>query len=118
MTVVLMLLAGGLGGLCRYAVVLAVQRRVDPRHPLGTWVVNLAGAAGMGAVVATGPSEAVLSILGTGFLGGFTTFSTWMVESIGLSEGDRGSLALASVNLVGMAAAGLGAAAIAHGLVS
>lgn len=49
----------------------------------GTWLVNLAGAFALGLVVALAGqgqlAPATARVLGVGFLGGLTTFSTWMV---------------------------------------
>jgi fluoride exporter len=68
-------LAGSLGALARAAVGLLLGGR-------GTLAVNLAGAFGLGLL--WGAADALRSdwlvVAGTGFLGAFTTFSTWMVE--------------------------------------
>lgn len=113
---VLLLLAGGLGGLARYEVAGLVQRRSGSTRPWGTAVVNLCGAAALGLLVGLHGVGAVsggaVAVAGTGFLGGFTTFSTWMVESVRLTEeaGPAG-LRAALVNLAGMTVAGVLAAA-------
>lgn len=113
----LVLLVGGLGGLARYELGGAVQRRVDSTRPWGTAVVNLCGAGALGLLAGLHGAGVVgaaqLEVLGTGFLGGFTTFSTWMVESVRLSdEGGPAGLRAGLANLVGMALAGLAAAAV------
>jgi len=73
--------AGALGALARAAVSRAVQARW-PRSGAGTLVVNLLGATALGALFGAGVrvDGALLAIVGMGFLGAFTTFSTWMVE--------------------------------------
>jgi len=73
--------AGALGALARAAVSRAVQARW-PRRGAGTLVVNVLGAAALGAWLGAGArlDGALLAIVGTGFLGAFTTFSTWMAE--------------------------------------
>ena len=68
-----MTLAGSLGAYLRWQAAL----RIPPR---GTLFVNLTGAFAAGVVTGAGVSATVLLIVGTGFLGGYTTFSTWMVE--------------------------------------
>lgn len=114
MSTVLTILAGGLGALARYGLGGLVQRRTRSARPWGTATVNVTGAAVLGAVIAAdrvGHMNATdLYVLGTGFAGGFTTFSTWMVESVRLGEQPtvRG-LITATVNLVGMLSAGLAA---------
>lgn len=79
MTTFLMALAGGIGALARVEVGNALRRG---GHPMwATRAVNLVGAAALSAVVGQHWSPAATTIVGTGFLGGFTTFSTWMVEA-------------------------------------
>jgi len=77
---------GALGAFSRYRVSGVVQRRWKTLFPAGTLTVNLSGAlaAGILAGLATGRGlpDMVLAALGVGFLGGYTTFSTWMVETI------------------------------------
>ncbi|MBK9030237.1 MAG: CrcB family protein [Myxococcales bacterium] len=81
--------AGGLGSLGRYAVASALAP-VSGRWPWGTLVVNLVGAALIGLVVAVcasrpdGGRERV--VLATGFLGGFTTFSSLALETVELID--------------------------------
>jgi CrcB protein len=70
---VAMTLAGSLGAYLRWQ----ASKRFAPR---GTLLVNLTGAFVAGLVTGLAPSSTVLLIAGTGFLGGYTTFSTWMVE--------------------------------------
>ncbi len=71
-------LAGGIGGLARYWVSGAVQRRAGPGFPVGTLVVNVLGCVALGVAEVSGAGP----VLAVGFLGGFTTFSTWMVETV------------------------------------
>jgi CrcB protein len=70
---VAMTLAGSLGAYLRWQ----ASRHLAPR---GTLFVNLTGAFVAGMVAGAGVSATALLIAGTGFLGGYTTFSTWMVE--------------------------------------
>ena len=85
--------------------------------PVGTLVVNLTGAfaAGVFVGVATGRTvpDLVLLSAGVGFLGGYTTFSTWMVESV-LAAESGGSVGLrrAGENLAVPLVAGVALAAI------
>ena len=92
---VAMALAGGAGAVTRYLVSLRVTR------PFGTLIVNLTGAFVLGAL-----SENF--ILGTGFVGAYTTFSTWMLETHDLARSGRRVAALA--NILGSLALGLAAA--------
>jgi CrcB protein len=68
----------GLGAVLRVWVTRTTEGRLGA--PTATALVNIVGAALLGALVGSGGSTAVL-LLGTGLLGGFTTFSTWMVEA-------------------------------------
>lgn len=122
MTAVLMLLAGGLGGLARYGLAGAVQRRAATARPWGTAAVNLSGAATLGLVAGLHSGgtvgDTVLRVVGVGFLGGFTTFSSWMVESVRLAEeAGRAGVVAGLVNLAGMTAAGVAAVAASRWVV-
>lgn len=74
-------LAGGAGAVVRALVTHAVNVRAGRAFPYGTLVVNASGAFALGLLSAVGLSAAALAICGTGFMGGYTTFSTWMYES-------------------------------------
>ena len=98
---------GALGALQRHRLTAAVAARRPGDVPLGTLTVNLSGALALGLLVGLGVSGAWLAVLGGGFLGGFTTFSTWMVEAHRL--GKRGQRRLAAIYVLGSMAAGLAA---------
>jgi CrcB protein len=114
-------LAGGLGAVARLVLDGAVRQRV-PGHPLGTVLVNLTGSlllglvAGLAAGAALSPS--VQLVAGTGFLGGYTTFSAASVETVRLVRDGRWSAALLHglgmlVGSVALAALGWGLGALA-----
>ena len=78
--------AGALGALARYGVSLAALRWFGEDFPYGTLGVNLAGCFLLGVLAELTMEDAGLApqtraILGTGFLGAFTTFSTFGVET-------------------------------------
>ncbi len=106
--------AGGLGALARYAMIGLVQRSARDPRPWGTLVVNVSGAAMLGVVMGAAPEGWWVLPLTVGFLGGYTTFSTWMIETIYLAEGGgtaavrSGTLNLAGTLAIGLGAAGLG----------
>jgi CrcB protein len=79
-------ICGALGAVARFRVDSAVSARFATDFPLGTLAVNLTGAFVLGMLVGGPLSDRGLLLLGTGFLGGYTTFSTWMVESERLGE--------------------------------
>lgn len=117
MTVVLVALAAAGGAVARYAVQSAVGARFGARFPWGTWLVNVSGSFLLGALVGgaltLGSPGVYTTVLGTGFLGGYTTFSTWMLECVRLLESRRHSAAfvyLLGSWLTGVVAAGVGVA--------
>jgi CrcB protein len=96
---------GALGALGRFAVDGAVSARWPGDFPFGTLAVNLSGGSVLGLLVGLGLGGDALLVLGTGFLGGYTTFSTWMFESQRL--GEDGEWGLMWWNLGGPLVAGL-----------
>jgi len=109
-------IGGGTGAVLRWALSGALAGRSPVEgFPLGTWVVNLVGcfAIGVATVVAerTGWNPTVRLASITGILGGFTTFSAFGAETMGLMSGGRSALAaayaLASV-VGGLGAVGAG----------
>lgn len=98
MTVLLLALAGGLGAVARFVLDGAVGAARAWRHPVGTTVINLSGSflLGLLAGLAAGRllPDAGLLVLGTGFLGGYTTFSTAAFETVRLAEQRRWGAAL------------------------
>ena len=111
MTVLLVLVGGAIGAPLRYLTDLFVQSRHDSVFPWGTFVVNVIGSlvlgATAGAVTAADGPAWVLTLVGTGFCGALTTFSTFGFETVRLVE--DGSLLEATLNvsaslIVGMTA--------------
>jgi fluoride exporter len=108
--IILAVLAGGMiGAPARYLTDRFVQARRDTVFPWGTFVVNMAGSALLGFLLGAsrhlGLPSAVFALLGTGFCGGLTTFSTFGYETIRLLE--DGAVADAGLNVIGSLAAGV-----------
>ena len=87
--VALVFLGGGIGSVARYALASAVQREMPGPFPSGTFAVNLLGSFAIGLVGALGLERAAISpearvFLMVGILGGFTTFSSFAWETLGL----------------------------------
>jgi fluoride exporter len=102
--IVLAVLAGGmLGAPARYLADRMIQARHDSVFPWGTFAVNMAGSAVLGFLLGAqshlGLPAAVFALVGTGFCGGLTTFSTFGYETLRLLE--DGALGEAGVNVVG-----------------
>jgi CrcB protein len=76
--------AGAFGALSRYLLGGFVQEQTRSEFPVGTLVVNLVGAFLLGIVVGIDDFGSTFTIIAAGFLGGFTTFSTWMFETLSL----------------------------------
>lgn len=119
MTVVWMGLAaaGAVGATCRYLLDGAIRRRTASEFPWGTFAVNMCGSLLLGLITGAalyhGFPRTPKVILGTGFCGAFTTFSTWTFETVTLLEEGAVTDALRNVALslvVGAGAAGVGLA--------
>ena len=80
-------LLGGLGSVGRVLVAEAVQARSRTGFPAGVLVVNVSGSLLLGAVVGAGADGDALRLLGVGLLGGYTTYSAWMVDTDRLTRG-------------------------------
>jgi CrcB protein len=102
---VLVALAAGLGAVLRYLVDRAVPRHHFPR---GTVLVNTTGSFLLGAVTAAASGD-LATVLSVGLLGGYTTLSTFAVETMALVERRRAGAAALNVAL--SCASGLAAAA-------
>lgn len=108
-------LAGGLGSVARYVLDGTIRSRVHGAAPVGTMTVNISGSLLLGlltgiVLAAALPPEWTL-IAGTGFLGGYTTFSTASDETVRLVQAGRTRAALLSglgTAVTALAAAGLG----------
>ncbi len=111
MTALWVVLGAALGAPARYLVDQAVTARHSSRFPFGTLVVNLSGCLLLGLLtgLALGPTAAAL--LGTGFCGAYTTYSTFSYEAASLAQGGRARVAgvyVATSVVAGLALAALG----------
>lgn len=110
MIYLLIALGGAAGAVSRYAVDDTVSRWFGGAFPLGTLVINLTGSFVLGILFALVVERSALppdirAPVMIGFIGAYTTFSTWMLESARLMEGDQ--WLLAAVNLGGSVMLGL-----------
>lgn len=84
-------LAGAMGALVRYVLGRFVAERTGSPFPLGTLLINVSGAFLIGMAFVTASrhlmSSSVQAVLATGFLGGYTTFSTMSWEGVQLIRG-------------------------------
>jgi CrcB protein len=111
-TLILVAAGGAAGSVLRYLVGLGALRAFGPGFPWGTLAVNVAGSVVIGAlaVVLTGPRAGLSPLLVTGFLGGFTTFSTFSLDALRLWQG--GQAGLAGAYVAGSVALALGGVAL------
>jgi CrcB protein len=115
--VLVVALAGALGGTARFHLSALVARHAGEAFPFGTLLVNVAGAAAIGALAALLPpadldGTAHMLWLGlvAGFLGAFTTVSAFSLQTLALLQG--GQPWRAGLNVVGSVALCLGAAVV------
>lgn len=119
--IMLVFLGGGLGAVCRYFVTTQAGARFGSVFPWGTLAVNTLGSFLMGAIMggmlfltdrmSAGLAEPVRLLLAVGFLGGFTTFSSFSMETLTLLRGGSILYAVGNVSanvLLGLASAGCG----------
>lgn len=108
-TVLLVALGAAVGAPLRYLVHQAVRARSGSPVPWGTFAVNVAGCLVLGAVAGSGQaSSEVLALIGTGFCGALTTYSTFGWETLQLVE--SGARRAAAGYVLGSTAAGVAAA--------
>lgn len=110
--------AASLGAICRYLLDQVVQHQHDQSFPWGTFIINVTGSLLLGLITGLaahhGFPAVPTTVVGVGFVGGYTTWSTYLWESLALAE--TGALGQASANLVGSLGAGFAAAAAGFGL--
>lgn len=109
-------LLGGVGAVLRHVVDAAIAARTSHARPWGILAVNVSGAFALGALTGSAPGGDALALVGTGLLGAYTTFSTWMLQLDVLLRGGRRRLALtymAGSVLLGLLAVAAGRALLA-----
>lgn len=108
MQVLLVALGGAAGSVARYGVGVAAVRWLGAGFPLATLTVNVIGGLAMGLLAARAgaENESLRLALGVGFLGGFTTFSAFSLETVRLMQHQPG---LAGLYIAASVALSIGA---------
>lgn len=112
LNVMYIFVGGGLGSLCRYY--LSISLNQDGGYPVGTLLANLAACLVLGVLIQlqVRHGDAIpMLLLGTGFCGGFSTFSTFSAETLSmLQTGDsaRAFAYVAASLLLGLACVWIG----------
>lgn len=114
-------IGGAVGSVCRYLLSSAVLRSLGTLFPAGTFVVNVAGCLVFGAIAGLTQERVTIApetraFLLAGVLGGFTTFSSYMNESVVLVR--EGQFLWAGLNLGGQVVAGFAAFWLAFSVAS
>ncbi len=86
MNILLVGLGGALGSMARFGIGRAIGKKAKTALPVGTFVINITGAFLLGIVMAYSFSARWYLLLAEGFLGAYTTFSTFMFEGFSLIE--------------------------------
>jgi CrcB protein len=113
-TVLAVAIAGALGAPARYLVERAIGVRTGRRFPWGTLVVNVTGSLALGFLTGLalyhGLASTPKTVVGTGFIGAYTTFSTYAYETVDVAE--RATTRLAGTYAVVSIVAGVAAATL------
>ena len=115
----LVMTGSALGGLGRYWLGIAVDRLTGPGFPWGTLLINVLGSAVIGAVAAATDARedaAVRAFLMVGICGGFTTFSSFSLQTLDLLR--TGATGRALVNVTVSVLLCIGAVAAGHVIAS
>ena len=98
MTLLLVAVGGAVGALARYLIDLAIAATAGRAFPWGTLMVNVLGCFVLGATLGRA-DPATAALVGTGFCGALTTYSSFAGETLGLLDDRRPAAALANVVL-------------------
>ncbi len=116
MIVLMVALGAAFGAPARYLIDREVQSRHSSVIPWGTFTVNVAACLVLGLVTGAAADARVAALIGTGFCGALSTYSTFSFETMRL--GERGERARAAIYLASSLVAGFAAAAVGWWLAS
>lgn len=84
LNLILVGIGGMFGGICRFQLGNVVSQRSNTAFPIGTFIINITGAILLGILTSIEVENRSYLLLGDGFLGAYTTFSTFMYEGVNL----------------------------------
>jgi fluoride exporter len=99
MEYILVGVGGVFGSITRYLLGKYISEKKDMIFPIGTFVINITGALLLGIVATFQSNRNLYLLLGDGFLGAYTTFSTFMYEGFNLLQDREGVNALLYITL-------------------
>ena len=77
---------GAFGSITRYLMGKCISKHAKSQFPLGTFIINITGALLLGLLTGAQTRKTIYLLLGDGFLGAYTTFSTFMYEGFNLFQ--------------------------------
>jgi CrcB protein len=80
----MVMIGGSVGAMSRYAISIQMKRILSTEYPMATFLINLSGSFLLGLLLGSQADSMIRLLLGTGFLGGYTTFSTFQIENVTL----------------------------------
>jgi CrcB protein len=106
-------IGGAFGSLARYQLGKVISDRCKPTFPIYTFIINITGAFLLGLLSSLDAGKSIYLLLGDGFLGAYTTFSTFMYEGFSLFKDNKklnAAIYIAGSFLVGIIGYALGLA--------
>ncbi len=89
MSLILVGIGGIFGGISRYQLGKFISQKSKTTFPIGTFIINITGAFLLGLLSSLDTGKNIYILLGDGFLGAYTTFSTFIYESFNLFQGNE-----------------------------
>lgn len=86
MNLILLGLGGALGSITRFRLGNIISQKVNTSFPIGTFLINITGALLLGLVSGIHIEGNMYLLLADGFLGAYTTFSTFMYEGVNMFQ--------------------------------